>query len=190
MNNNQDNQILRKALQSIAMLKKARLADLEKIAEIERTLDSLSNPKSNAICQNCSKRDTCIDLCDQIIKEVPKEHQGYHSNQHNYGDLIENIGCAGTKNNEEDSELLHKYDLHYLDEIDRVRSDDIFVLYKNCIHLFSKKEWRVITLRVEEGLSFKEIGSVLGIKGSSASDTFYRAQKRMERHHKNIQSRK
>lgn len=190
MNSYQDSQIIREALQSIARLKKSRLDDLEKIAEIERTLALVSSPKSNDTCRNCSKYETCTELCDQIKKELPGEHQGYNNNEHNYGDLIGQIGHTDVESDGEGNDPLCKYNIHYLDEIDRVRADDIFILYKNCIHLFSKKEWRVITLRVEDGLSFKDIGLVLGIKGSTASDTFYRAQKRMERHHKNIASRK
>ena len=56
--------------------------------------------------------------------------------------------------------------------------------YKNCLSLFSKIEWRVITFRVRDGLTYKEIGEKLNIKPSTASDAFRRATKRMEEHYK------
>ena len=102
-----------------------------------------------------------------------------------FGNLIDEISDTRTKDTNDNDEVLRTYDIDYLKAIDRVRTDDIFILYKNCIHLFSKVEWRVITLRIEEGLTFKHIGAILGKETSTASDTFQRAKRKMERHYKN-----
>ncbi len=189
MKNNQDNQTLHEALQSIARLKRERLADLERIAEIERTLASLSDPKANT-CQNCSKYGTCTDTCDKVENWLSQEHQGHHSKEQNYGDLINHIGANNPKNSEEGMDFLHKYDASFLKDIDKVRSDDILILYKNCIQRFSKAEWRVIMLRIDEGLTFKQIGIILGKETSTVSSAFYKAKKSMEQHYQEYEKRK
>jgi len=188
MNSHQDNQIFRKALQSIARLKKARLDDLEKITEIEQTLNLVSNNKSNSPCQNCNKAKICEEPCELLESKLPKIHKGSHKLQHAYGKLMEEI--SDTSDSDNNDEILRKYDLDYLRKTDRIRSDDIYILYKNCLHLFSEIEWRVITLRIDEGLTFKQIGIILGKGTSTVSTTFYRAQKTMERHYQENVTRK
>lgn len=188
MNSNQDNQILREALQSIARLKKDRLDDLEKIAKIEQTLASVSNSQSSSPCDSCPKYETCTELCELAESKLASEHKGSHKLQHAYGNLMGEI--SDTSDSDNNDKILRKYDLDYLREIDRIRSDDIFILYKNCIHLFRKEEWRVIMLRVDEGLTFKQIGIILGKSTSAVSDTFQRAKKKMERHYQENETRK
>ena len=134
------------------------------------------------LCESCNDVNTCKSPCERLERGLPQFHQGHRSRTRSYGNLINQI--SGTTPDESNrGGNFRNYKSTYLSEIDRIRSDDIFILYKNCIHLFSKKEWRVITLRVEKGLTFKEIGLVLGIKTSTASDTFYRAQNQMEQHY-------
>lgn len=55
-------------------------------------------------------------------------------------------------------------------------------------NIFTPKEWRVVTLRVQQGKTYREIGENLGIATSTASDTFHRAKKRMEDHYRNQSS--
>lgn len=133
-------------------------------------------------CDNCEKYGTCTETCEAVENKLSEEHKGSQNSERTYGNLIDEISDTRIKDTDND-ELLRTYDNNYLKAIDRIRSDDIFILYKNCIHLFSKIEWRAITLRVEEGLTYKTIGQVLGIKTSTASDTFHRAKRRMERHY-------
>lgn len=183
MNSYQNNQILHKALQSIDRLKRARLDDLEKIAEIEQTLASVLNNKSNRTCESCEKYPTCTQTCESVENKLSEEHKGSQNLERTYGNLIDEISDSSTKDTDDNDEILRTYDINYLKAIDRVRADDIFILYKNSIHLFSKKEWRVITLKLDEGLTYKTIGQILGISTSTASDTFQRAKRRMERHY-------
>jgi len=134
-------------------------------------------------CDNCDKYNTCEETCELVEGKLPKEHKGSQNIERTYGNLINEISDTSAKDTDDNDEILHKFDVNYLKAIDRVRADDIFILYKNSIHLFSKIEWRVITLRVEEGLTYKEIGVVLGISTSTASDTFQRAKRKMERYY-------
>lgn len=133
-------------------------------------------------CDNCNKYNACKKPCELLENILPKIHKGPQNLKRTYGNLINEISDTSTKDIDSD-EILHKFDINYLKAIDRVRADDIFVLYKNCIQLFSKKEWRVITLKLDEGLTYKTIGQILGISTSTASDTFQRAKRRMESHY-------
>lgn len=134
-------------------------------------------------CDNCDKYETCQDTCELLENKLSEEYKGSQNSERTYGNLIDKVSDTHIKDTDDNDEILRTYDNNYLKAVDRIRSDDIFILYKNCIHLFSKIEWRVITLRVEEGLTYKEIGQVLGISGSTASDTFQRAKGRMGRHY-------
>ena len=136
-------------------------------------------------CDNCEKYNTCKEPCGQLDIKLTGPLSGSHLLNGTYGNLINEISDTSTKDTDDNDEILHKFDINYLKAIDRVRADDIFILYKNCIQLFSKKEWRVITLKLDEGLTYKTIGQILGISTSTASDTFQRAKRRMERHYQN-----
>ena len=129
-------------------------------------------------CGNCDKYNTCEETCELVEGKLPKKHKGSRSLERTYGNLIGEISDT-----DDNDEIIRTFDINYLKAIDRVRADDIFVLYKNRIQLFSKKEWRVITLKLDEGLTYKTIGQILGISTSTASDTFQRAKRRMERHY-------
>ena len=134
-------------------------------------------------CSDCNKYGTCTEICEAVENKLSEEYKGSQNSERTYGNLIDEISDTRIKDTDDNDEILRTYNNNYLKAIDRIRSDDIFILYKNCIHLFSKIEWRVIALRVEEGLTYKIIGQVLGIKTSTASDTFHRAKRRMERHY-------
>lgn len=141
------------------------------------------NSPNQSPCDNCDKYNTCKEPCDQLNAKLTGPLSGSHLLNGIYGNLIDEISDSSTKDTDDNDEIIRTFDINYLKAIDRVRADDIFVLYKNCIQLFSKKEWRVITLKLDEGLTYKTIGQVLGISTSTASDTFQRAKRRMERHY-------
>ena len=134
--------------------------------------DSKLNTKQ---CDGCEKWNNCNTLCDDVMALLPGEFAGSANLNNTFGNLIEKIS--------EDAEPQHQ-DSSYLKNIDRSRSEEIFISYKNNIHLFSKIEWRVITLRVQEGLAYKKIGKILNVKPSTASDAFQRSKRRMEEHYK------
>jgi len=130
--------------------------------------------KMHAPCQICTKRNTCKTPCDQLNAILPKPLEGSSNLNNTVGDLIESIS----------SPCQAKLDRSKLRTIDKTRSEDIFTLYKNCPATFTKQEWRVITLRIKEGDTFKTIGQKLGIQTSTASDTHQRAKKKMEERYK------
>jgi len=125
-------------------------------------------------CKTCKKRDICQNPCDQLNAILPKPLEGSSNLNNTVGDLIESIS----------SPCQAKLDRSKLRTIDKTRSEDIFTLYKNCPVTFTKQEWRVITLRIKEGDTFKTIGQKLGIQTSTASDTHQRAKKKMEERYK------
>lgn len=144
----------------------------------------LNEDKSNQNpCDKCDKYNTCEESCESLKAKLPGIHSGSYILNKTFGNLMDEISDTSIKDTDDNDEILRKFDINYLKAIDRIRVNDIFVLYKNCIHLFSKTEWRVATLRIEEGQTFKAIGVVLGISTSTASDTFQRAKRRMERHY-------
>lgn len=112
--------------------------------------------------------------CDQLNAILPKPLEGSSNLNNTVGDLIESIS----------SPCQAKLDRSKLRTIDKTRSEDIFTLYKNCPVTFTKQEWRVITLRIKKGDTFKTIGQKLGIEISTASDAHQRAKKKMEEHYK------
>ncbi|OHB49699.1 MAG: hypothetical protein A2Y10_05955 [Planctomycetes bacterium GWF2_41_51] len=128
-------------------------------------------------CNNCENRGHC-NGCDLLESQLPSENTGAHSQIKYYGDLLHNIVDVNGKRQ-------IKFDYADLKEIDRIRSDDIFTLYKNCSIIFSECEWRIATLKIRDGLTFKKISQIIGIAPSSASETFYRAKKKMEQYQKN-----
>ena len=141
------------------------------------------NKPDHKPCDNCEKYPTCTQTCKSVENKLSEERKGSQNLERTYGNLINEISNTSIKGTDDNDEIIRTFDINYLKAIDRVRADDIFVLYKNCIQLFSKKEWRVITLKLDEGLTYKAIGLVLGISISTASDTFQRAKRRMERHY-------
>ena len=142
-----------------------------------------SEQSSDSPCNNCDKHNICEEPCELLKAKLPSIHSGSYLLSNTFGKLIDEISDTSTKATDDNDENLRKFDINYLKAIDRIRADDIFILYKNCIQLFSKIEWRVVTLRIEEGQTFKTTGLAVGISTSTASDTFQRAKRRMERHY-------
>ena len=134
-------------------------------------------------CKNCDKYNTCEESCELLENKLSGIHEGSQNLERTYGNLINEISDAGIRGTDDNDEILHKFDINYLKAIDRIRADDIYMLYKNCSYIFTEKEWRVITLKIEEAQTFKTIGVVLGISTSTASDTFQRAKRRKERYY-------
>jgi hypothetical protein len=161
---------------------------LEMLVEMARIYSPDNSSTENpSPCKTCPKTGQCNALCDRLEALLPGKFAGSANLNNTVGDLIKNINnpdISDTNNNE----IPHKFDNSSLKAIDRIRSDEIFGLYKNCFHLFTQKEWRVITLRVQEGQTYRVIGGRLGIVTSAASDTFRRAKRKMENHYRNQKS--
>lgn len=137
-------------------------------------------------CSTCEKANICKKPCELVENLLPGYFKGYNNTNLTCGSLIDNVGNTNINDEADCNEISQKYDNSFLKAIDKVRSDDIFILYKNCIHLFSKKEWQIVTLKIEKGLTYKTIGKILGIGLSTTSDTFHRAKGKMERHYTNM----
>jgi len=126
-------------------------------------------------CKTCPKIGKCNTPCNRLNALLADEFAGSSNLNNTVGDLIEEIAA--------DVDQPRQLDHSFLRAIDRVRSDEIFMLYKNCLFLFTKKEWRVITLKVQQGMTYGEIAEVLASSTSNVSDIFQRAKKKMENHY-------
>ncbi len=125
-------------------------------------------------CLSCNKHTTCKKSCDKLNAMLPKISEGSGLISSGLGDLIEEISDTQSNSN----------DQSYLKAINRERAELLFAAYQNCpVDLFRKREWEVVTLRIKEGYTYKEIGLKLGIGVSTASDAFRRAKKKMENHY-------
>jgi len=131
---------------------------------------------NKSLCDNCDKKLTCSKPCEKLEAKLPSQYEGSRFLNNKNDELINEISDAPNTNNHKSGQLK-------LRAIDKVRTDEVFELYKSCSGIFSKKEWRVITLRLDEGQTFKAIGKSLGIATSTASDTFRRAKRRMGQHY-------
>ena len=162
---------------------------LEMLVEIARIYNP-GNPdaKTPLPCTTCSKVDRCNSPCDRLEALLPGKFAGSAILNNTAGDLINDTCNFDTTDSYDNDESLNKYDRSFLKAIDKIRSDEIFGLYKNCSFIFTPKEWRVVTLKVQQGKTYREIGENLGIATSTASDTFRRAKKRMEDHYRNQSS--
>ncbi len=144
----------------------------------------LSEDKSNQNpCDNCDKYNICKEPCELLKPKLLSIHSCSYLLNNAFGNLMDKISDSNTDNIADDDEIPQRLDRSSLVSMDRVRSDEIFMLYKNCNFILTKKEWRVITLKIEAGDTYKAIGLKLGIKTSTASDTFRRAKKKMENYY-------
>jgi len=154
------------------------------IAFIQASQKLLSEDKSTQnLCKHCDKFDICKEPCELAEAQMPNTLSGSSFLSKTYGNLLDKISDTNLANSTDDDGIPQRLDHSSLKSIDRIRSDEIFMLYKNCHPIFTAKEWRAVTLRVEEGLTYKAIGLKLGIETSTASDTFQRAKRRMEQHY-------
>jgi len=162
---------------------------LEMLVEMARTYSPENLGIKNPLpCTTCPKADRCSTPCDCLEALLPGKFAGSAILNNTAGDLINDTCDFNTTDSYDNDESLNKYDRSFLKAIDKIRSDEIFGLYKNCSFIFTPKEWRVVTLKVQEGKTYREIGENLGIATSTASDTFRRTKKRMEDHYRNQSS--
>jgi len=134
-------------------------------------------------CDNCDKTETCKEPCELLEALLPCKYGGSYILSNTFGNLMDKISDTDSSNIADDGEIHQNLDSSTLISIDKDRTKEVFMLYKNCLIIFTKNEWRVVTLRVKEGLTYKEIGLKLGIKTSTASDTFRRAKWKMENYY-------
>lgn len=146
--------------------------------ELVRREESNQSP-----CTNCDKHDTCKGTCELVEALLPGVHAGASSQKVSLEKMLNAISSSDdTQDTEEESPK--KLGRKVLKKIDKVRSDEIFTLYKNCSFIFTPRQWQVITLKVDESHTYKEIGIKLGIATSTVSDTFKRAEKKLENYYR------
>ena len=109
------------------------------------------------ICQICEKKDLCQEACPKVLSLLPAVTSG-----------------RGRREN------LNDLSLKSLIPLSRIRSDDLFEVYKSCRSIFTKKQWAVIRLYYYEDQTQEQIANQLKIRRSSVSELLTRAQARKE----------
>lgn len=146
-------------------------------------------------CESCKIKAECNQhnqgkedrTCLILEPLISSRYEGTGYREKNMGLLIKELGGnkiidhKDTGNSSDDPEKPNKLDRSSLRAIDKVRSEEIFTLYENCFTIFTKREWQVITLKIQHGMIYRKIGKMLSIAPSTVSDTFRRAKKKMER---------
>ena len=150
-------------------------------------------------CSDCHQKKECDKYnqgkhdktCLVLETCLPGRYDGTGYRENNAGILIEKFNTheTGDRKNTDDlydnTEKSNQFNPSDLKAIEKVRSEEIFTVYKNCSHIFTKKEWQIVTLRIQSEKTFKEIARILDIAISTASDTFQRARKKMENSYRN-----
>ena len=145
-----------------------------------RLLSEKENP-----CDGCNKVDTCKEPCELLEALLPSKYGGSYILSNTVGKLLYEVNnTSASQDTNNDDEIPKRLDRSSLKTVDRVKADETFMLYKNCHSIFTTKEWRVITLRVEGGHIYKAIGVKLGIITGTVSDTFRRAEKKMGKYYR------
>jgi hypothetical protein len=141
-------------------------------------------------CENCPQRKECDELnvgredkvCPKLDPYLPNRYEGAGKREEHIGGLVEDLGDDYSDILEigDSSCLSPKRAQRIIKSIRKIRSDEIFTLYKGCSHIFTKEQWEVICLKLDYGMTFNAIGKILKIEQSTASDRFQRAKKRLE----------
>lgn len=163
-----------------AWLKQAIPVIKQIVTVLERVYQLNTDRPESLPCDTCDKKNQCKSTCSRLENLLPSINKGLSNHEKPYGDLIYQVSNAGPGN----MNRLGRLDHSSLRAIDRPRSEEIFTFYENCKHIFTKKEWRVISLRIKAEKTYEKIGEKLGISTSTASETFRRAKRKMDNYHR------
>jgi hypothetical protein len=141
-----------------------------------------TNIPKQMVCEDCPRKQKCDEQnkgkhdisCLLLEPAIPHRYEGANNREKMAGSLIR----AFRDNNTDFADNPNLPEI--LKSTLKTRSDEIFTLYTNCMHLFTEKQASVVYLRIKHGMKYKEIGKALNIKPSTASDRFRRARKQME----------
>ena len=144
-------------------------------------------------CEDCTKKAECAQrnqgkkdiTCLILEPHLPKRYEGTGYREKNMGLLIEEFTENGSDIPEEHDhpDQAAKPDRSTLNSIRKIRSDEEFMRFKNCITIFSPEQLEVILLKFENGMKYREIGEFLTITTSAVSDRFQRAKKRLAKYY-------
>ncbi|MFC1675942.1 hypothetical protein ACFL3G_02630 [Planctomycetota bacterium] len=140
-------------------------------------------------CESCQIKAECDQYnkgeedirCLILEPLISGRHEGTGYREKNAGFLIKEFKYQDSDNLEDTNQTGNtaKVGRSELKSIRKIRSDEQLMLYKNCNHSFTEQQWDVVYLKLAGGLKYREIGDLLGISTSAASDRFSRAKRDM-----------
>jgi RNA polymerase sigma factor (sigma-70 family) len=187
-----------------------QLSDSELIALFRQTFPIFKEayqrfcPSDPISCQDCSKKIACdrfnknkSDITCLILESsLPGKYEGVGYREKNAGlmikeytdtdhDLSEDAG----DDDDDNVDVPTKQFKSTLKAIRKARSDEEFMLYKNCPpFIFRPEQWEAVFLRFEHGLKQRQIAKTLGISRTAVSDRLRRAKKNMQNYYRSKNS--
>lgn len=125
--------------------------------------EELETITTSSPCDLCPKKQNCTEPCDRLNRLLGGAYQG-KGRRENLAGLFPNT----------------------LQEIERVRRQDIFKQYALWKDDFTQYQWPVIELSYNYGLSEEQIGKVLGKSRSTVNGLLKRARKIKEEREKQL----
>lgn len=194
-----------------------QLSDSELIALLRQTFPIFKEsyrrfcPSEPISCQDCPKKIECekfnknkFDITCLILESsLPGKYEGVGYREKNAGLMIKEYTDtdhglpedAGDDNNNGDGgggdgvDVPTKRVKSTLKAIRKTRSDEEFMLYKNCPpFIFRLEQWEAVWLRLERGLKQHQIAKILGISRTAVSDRLRRAKKNMQNYYRSKNS--
>ncbi len=138
-------------------------------------------------CENCEMKAKCDqfnkdreDLTCLILESlIPSRYKGTGYHEKNSGLLIDKFNDTESDMLEDETML----DRSTLKSIRKIKSNEQFMLYKNCSHVFTDEQLEVVYMRFKYGMKQKDIAKNIGKKRSAVSDRLRRAKKNMENYY-------
>ena len=144
------------------------LPSLEKLVSVAKDFCSQkTHARISSPCESCSKKNNCIEPCKDLKKALQKINSG-RSKHENLTGFYE-----GT-----------------LKEIQKTRDVNVFHDYEACKHLFTRKQWIIISQYWQEGKTITEIAGQLNRKPQTVSEHLKKAAIKKEDYDRNLRLEK
>ena len=142
------------------------LPSLDKLSEAYRNLlASLEEDGNFASCNLCARKEDCSGSCQHVETLLPGDNSGRSRRENLTG--------------------FHDSSLPRIIERRRL---DVFQEYEACTHIFTDKQWLVISLHYRDGKTQKEIAKELGKALSTISGHLKEAHKRKNEHDRRLRA--
>lgn len=124
---------------------------------VERLAMLLSRVGMKGFCERCDRRDTCRDVCAEAKRVLPGVTAGRR-----HGEI-----------------LCESLDAH--PRAERISMErDIYTVYRNHVHLLTRKQRQVVELYHGEGQTHAEIAEIIGVSRVAVTERLARARKTLQ----------
>jgi predicted DNA-binding protein YlxM (UPF0122 family) len=159
---------------------------LEMLVEIAHTY-SPENSETiiSTSCEKCPDRNSCGKPCEAISLQLPAAHGGKGYKENTIGldfDQFQDNNSANLNNYEKAG--LNKSKSYTLKSIKKTTFLDVFEGYDKSKHIFTKKQWEVVSLYYKDGKTIVQIAKELGKAPSTVGSLLNRTRKRKKQYDK------